>query len=432
MKNFVKFSKVSMLALLCALFLGVGIKAEAAPGSVQKVEQTGHSTSAVRVEWPNVSVGSPAGYKVEWSESQTFTSPTTKLTTDNPYIIEGLTPGKHYYVRVSAYDSAQTFGTASPACEVVTAPLGKVENLKQKSLASKKISFSWNKVSGADAYMVAYKKDGSSADAKSKTVTSTSSSISASTDSAYAVGVLPMTVSKTTKYTAYVTENSATMYMYTTPRKVTGLKLYDTGSTSSPTAAIAAFSGKLSNAADGYEYEIYGSNNKRLTKKSVKYSDIIAKTSSGKLVFDIRNNKIKNNQFMKIRIRPYILMNGKKKAGSWSDYLWFAKYPTKLKAQFVTPNTSADGINISWAKITGAKNYTLYVSRGSRTSGYKKVGTTSATSYTFKSVGGTELTNGTYYYYVVANKKVGKKTYTSDTSWKGLNGFTISTQYSYY
>ena len=67
-----------MLTLLCVLFLGVGIKAEAAPGAVQKVEQTGHSTSAVEIEWPNVSVGSPVGYKVEWSESQTFTNPTSE------------------------------------------------------------------------------------------------------------------------------------------------------------------------------------------------------------------------------------------------------------------------------------------------------------------------------------------------------------------
>lgn len=430
-KNIVKFSKVWMLTLLCALFLGVGIKAEAAPGTVQKIEQTGHAINAVEITWPNVNVGNPAGYKVEWSESTTFTNPTSELTTSSSYIIKNLTPGKHYYVRVSAYDSAKTFGPASAACEVVTAPLGKVENLKQKNLASKKISFSWKKVAGADAYMIAYKKENSS-DSKSKTVTSTSSSISASTDSAYAIGVLPMTVSKTTDYEAYVTDNSAAMYMYTTPKKVTNLKLYDTGSTSSPTAAIAAFTGKMSNAADGYEYEIYGYNNKRLAKKTVAYKNIIAKTTSGKLVFDIKNNKIKNNQFMKIRIRPYVLMNGKKKAGSWSDYLWFAKYPTKLKAEFVTPGTAANGVLISWSKVAGAKDYTVYVTRGSRYGKYTKLGNTSATKYSFNSVGGSPLSNGTYYYYVVANKKVGKKTYKSDTSWKGLNGFSITTQYTYY
>ena len=63
---------------------------------------------------------------------------------------------------------------------------------------------------------------------------------------------------------------------------------------------------------------------------------------------------------------------------------------------------------VKWSAVSGAKNYTVYYST-SKNSGYKKAGTTSGKSYSVK-----KLKPGkTYYFKVVANKKVGSKTYTS-------------------
>ena len=63
---------------------------------------------------------------------------------------------------------------------------------------------------------------------------------------------------------------------------------------------------------------------------------------------------------------------------------------------------------VKWSAVRGAKNYTVYYST-SKNSGYKKAGTTSGKAYTVK-----KLKPGkTYYFKVVANKKVGGKTYTS-------------------
>lgn len=443
-KNIVKFSKVWMLTLLCALFLGVGIKAEAAPGTVSGLKQvdlkgSSSPTNTVALEW-NPAIGSPTKYQVEYCENTTFSGSTYNKgytpSASPSVVIPELAAGKSYYVRVAAMDSAGTIGTASAPFEVVTAPVGKVTNLKQGKLVSNKITFSWKAVDGANCYDIGTYKYGTTPTEykfASKPATKTSYSMKASKYSCYAICVYPMRKSASGHIASGNTSTKAELDMFTTPKKVKDLELYDTGSTSSPTAAIAAFSGDISTIVDGYEYEIYGSNNKKLVKKAAKYSDIIAKTTSGKLLFNIKNNKIKNNQFMKIRIRPYVLVNGKTKTyGSWSDSIWFAKYPTKLKAKFVTPGTSRDGVIISWSKVAGAKDYTVYVSRGNRYGKYTKLGNTSATKYSFNSVGGSELTNGTYYYYVVANKKVGKKTYKSDTSWKGFNGFTIKTEYSWY
>ena len=79
-KNIVKFSKVWMLTLLCALFLGVGIKAEAAPGTVtglKQVDLTGNAspTNTVALEW-TAAIGSPTKYQVEYCENTTFSGST--------------------------------------------------------------------------------------------------------------------------------------------------------------------------------------------------------------------------------------------------------------------------------------------------------------------------------------------------------------------
>ena len=69
---------------------------------------------------------------------------------------------------------------------------------------------------------------------------------------------------------------------------------------------------------------------------------------------------------------------------------------------------------MSWSKVKGAKDYTVYVSMKEK-SGYKKFKTTKKTGIVLNKYGKSSLKNNRkYYYYVVANKKVGKRTYTSD------------------
>ena len=424
MKNFVKTSKLWMLTLLCVLFFGIGIKAEAAPGAVNGLQQTKHGYSAVEIKWNNVS-GDFDHYKVEIADNTSFTSAASSEAKIPTAQISGLSAGKSYYVRVTAIDKTGTAGTVSQAIEVVTAPMKQVQNLKQTAVADKKISFSWNAVDGANAYDIDYAK--ANTETKTITTTKTSHTISASADSKYAIRVWPFRKSST-GYMAYPEESlTATKLMSTTPKKVTKLKLYSSGSNTNAKAGIVTFSLKPSNAADGYEYEIYGYNGKKIVKKSIKESSLSDKGDN--VLMRVSNGKLKNTQFMKIRVRGYIEnVNGKKKVGKWSDYLWFSKSVIPKKTKLVS-NNAADGFTISWTPIKGAKNYSVYVSRSSQGK-YKKVGTTSGSSYTVKSLKGAPITSGNYYYYVVANKKVGKKTYKSDDSW--YNGFSITTTYTYY
>lgn len=416
MKNFVKSTKTWMFALLCVLFFSIGIKAEAAPGTVTDVKQTGDTTNAVQLEWNPTTVGNPTEYKINVyadSDPTCAGSPIiTGTSPSSPAVIKGLSAGKSYFVQVVAIDKDKAEGAPSKAIEIVTAPAAKVQNLKQGNLANKKISLSWAKVDGANCYNVGYRKDGSKKEPKFEEVTTTSYSISGSADTAYAVYVYPMR--KSANYVAKGDPNTtmAATYMYTTPKKVTKLKLYTTGSSTSRTAKIATFSAKLSNAADGYQYELRGYNNKKIATKTVNLKSV--STNNKYIQF---TKGIRMGEFMKIRIRPYVNVNGKKKyAAKWSDYIWFATTPKTVKAEISPSQLVEDGFNISWSKVKGATNYSVYVSR-SASSGYKKVATTNSTKYNLRTFNGSQLTNGTYYYYVIANKKVGGKTYKSDDSW---------------
>ena len=426
MKNFVKSTKTWMFALLCVLFFSIGIKAEAAPGTVTNVKQTGHGLSAVQVEWVATTVGNPTEYIAKAYENQTCTG--TPIATGSSYstqvIIQGLSAGKTYYVQVVAIDKDKTEGKPSTAIEVVTVPNAtKVTNLKQSKLETKKISLSWAAVDGANCYKIFYRKDGSSK-FTTKETTGTSYKISGSTDSAYAVNVFPVRKNSKGDYTAenYTAQESELKsnptWMYTTPKTTKTLKLASTGTQYVRSSKIATFSGKLSNAADGYQYELRGYNNKKIkTATTTTFYSKLIQIKSG----------IKQGQFMKIRIRPYVNVNHKKTYGKWSSYLWFAMTPKTVKAEITPSQRVEDGLNISWSKVKGATDYSVYVSR---TSGgkYKKVATTKSTTYNFRTFNGSQLTGGTYYYYVIANKKAGGKTYKSDDSWYFSKGIRITWQ----
>lgn len=417
MRRLFEFSKVCMLALMCVLFLGLGLKAEAAPGTISKVVQTNADSTNIEVEWSNVTSGDAVKYKVEWCDNKNFTGTSYYYDTTqyNKAIISGFAAGKSYYVRVSAVDQDGMVGTPTKAIEVVTAPLAKVTGLTQTKAEEKKISMSWKKVSGANCYDVGYRKAGSSTKVKYKTVSSTSYKVALSADTKYEIYVYPMRKSSTGFIASGI--NRATMYMSTLPKKVTKVKMVSSGTSGNSQAPTATFSWSRSGAADGYEYMIYADGVKKpILSKTIK-------TNQNGVV--ARSSKLKNDRFMKIKVRAYIKYGKTVKRGPWSDFTYFAKYPKNVKASLVGTQAS-QGFKISWTKTKGADNYTVYVSRSQQT-GYKKVGTTKGSSLVVKSFKGSAISTGRYYYYVVANKKVKGKTYKSDDNFCG--GLTIYTTY---
>ncbi len=419
MKNFLKVAKVSLMVMACALFLGIGIKAEAAPGKVTGLKQTDANSGSVTIRWDEAE-GDVAAYLVEWCQSSTFTGTTYgyATTTSIGGKIPNLASGKTYYVRVTAADS-EAPGETSDVIDVVTSPYGKVAGFKQGKEEATKIALSWRKVTGANGYYIGYYKK-STKGKLNEVVTGDVSSykLSAAANTKYCVDILPVRKSRA-GFVAYGANSLGWKDMSTKPTKIKSLKFIGSGSSTDPYAKIAYFSWSRSDAAAGYEYTLYGNNGKQVAKKTI----TIDKPNKG---VKISNKKLVNTQFMKIRVRAYILVNGVKKYGPSSDYCWFGKYPPSVK-KAMAGRYASDGVKISWKKMTGAKNYTVLVSTKPN-SGYKKVTTTSKTSCVIKKCGKSTITTGKYYYYkVVANKKVGKKTIKSDDDWHGE--FFITTRY---
>ncbi len=414
MKRFFSVSKMCMIALMCVLFLGAGMHVKAAaPGQVTGVKQQKYDYTAVEIVW-GVPSGEVMAYQVEYCEDNKFNPATTKVgvTKNAGCIIDKLASGKSYYVRIAAADTEGNLGAYSSPIEVVTCPSGGPTNLKQTKADSKSATFTWKKVTGANMYIVDYRKG--NGEWKSKALGNVNSfKISGSKNSKYSVSVYAIRKSKS----GFQAENPSAVSgtVATLPTKITKVKMLTSGETGKPNAGSVYFSWSANNAAAGYEYIIYGSNNKKMFGKTIN-------PSSTKVV-KIASSKLKNDQFMKIKVRGYVFVNGKKKPGEWSDDCWFAKFPKKGKLD----KDASKGIKVSWSKMKGANDYTIYISTN-RESGYKKAMTTKKNSCIIKKCNGSKLVSGrTYYIKIVANKKVKGKTYKSDNTWY-LSG-TIYTTY---
>ena len=98
-------------------------------------------------------------------------------------------------------------------------------------------------------------------------------------------------------------------------------------------------------------------------------------------------------------------IGNKTKFGAWSATNYIARHPK------MSGTARARYINATWSKVKGATSYAVYAST-KRDSGYKKVGTTKGSKFTITKVGKSSVKpSKTYYFYVEADKKVGKKTY---------------------
>lgn len=427
MKSFLKMAKVGFMVMVCALFLGIGMKAEAAPGAVTNLRQIKHDVDAVQIEWA-APQGDVAKYKVEFCDNSGFegSSYMEGETGSQGVIIPRLKAGSSYYFRVAAIDSTGAEGATSAPIEVVTAPAKtmKVSGLKQTNATEKGITMSWNQFAGANLYVAQYRIYGTQT-LKDVETTGNSATISSLTvDTPYVVTVFPARRSSA-GYTAYGDAGSASSSVLacTLPKKVTNVKFNFGGKGNKSAGTYADFSWKYNGkVANGFEYTVYGNNGKKL------FSGTETKT----LGTTVRNKKLKNTQFMKIRVRAYVNVDGKKKYGPYSDECWFARFPN-IKVKLVNKYRAEDGVQFSWNKVQGAKNYTVYVSTSS-SRGYKKVATTSKTSLTVKKFGNSQFrSGGKYYYRVVANskKKVGKKQKAVKGDSKQFGGFNITTSYGW-
>lgn len=413
----VKRMLLSMLVLSLVFLADMRMVNAAAPAQITGLSQTGAGTTSVDVTWTAV-FGSDITYVVEYSEDQVNWQESRSTTPEDS--IFGLTSGKPYFVRVKAVtdyfsSTAREDGPYSAVLEVATVPDATSQTAAQTDATQNSATVTWAVIPGATDYDVTYVKSGSEqlvGTAKTNTYKITG----LSEDDSFIVYVYPKRISS-----AGFEAKSSTNYMSVSSVKTTPGKpkvaVYDRDPRSGSNKNTLEVAHSIYYNANGYEGQVLNAKGKKVKSAA----------STSPFSIYLKFNKVKTTETVYVRLRAYTLVNGVKKYGPWSDKVLSVGAPL--------PNASLDGSNvkISWAKIANARKYDIYMTdsySNVQKWKFKKVKTVSAknTSVILSKFGGKNFEKyHTYYYYVQAQTKVGKKTKKSDIFY--YKSFYIRTVY---
>lgn len=378
-----KLSFLFLVAMFTLLF-ATAVSA-ATPSKVTGLKQTDAGSSSFKVEWQTV-LGQSVYYEVSMSTDGINYIVVEDRQSWNYYNEYYLASGSTYYIKVRAFEGS-TYGDYSDVLKVVTAP-EKVENVVQTGATTSSFTISWDKTAGATSYVVYKKQDNQEYTLGTTTGTSfTVKGLNNKMEVPFNIYVYPVNSSGT--YDA-IPSYSTGIYSYNLELVPTKVQNVDIQYYWESLNEVKVVFNKTVHS-DGYQYQTYNHKGKKLTTGTTTSDYMYLKN-------------IKSNRFYKVRVRSYVVVNNKTIYGAWSDYKVFGFQPKP------SVKNLKKGVKISWKKVQGAKNYTVYMSTKEQ-SGYKKIKTLKKTSLTVTKFKKKSIKkNKTYYYYVVANTKQGKKT----------------------
>lgn len=380
----IKKAMVAFAAVLAmSLMLLPSVKADAAVtvlAAPKDAKQTISTETAVRVSWSAVPGATAYVYSYS-SDNKTYTGEALTGNGGKDTFINlagaNWAAGNTYYVKVRAFDGTKY--SEAVVATVATAPKAPA-TMTQVAADNASATVSWAASTGATGYLIRF--GATQATAKDVQVVKTTSVklTGLSADSAYYLAVYPIR-QVTTSF--YASENCVeNPRVLTTAPAVKGLKLASWDVKSNIVTLQWNNTAKYEN---GYQIEIYKADN-----KLVKTYNIYGRRAKSK-TFILKS--VKNTPFQ-YRVRTYTFMNGEKQYGAWSD-LAYAIPQANVSAAKVSNNA----VKLSWTKVPGAKNYTVY--RATKEGGkFKKVATTKKAAYTVKNL----KTYKDYYFYVKANR----------------------------
>lgn len=380
----IKKAMVAFAAVLAmSLMLLPSVKADAAVTVLavpKDAKQTISTETAVRVSWSAVPGATAYVYSYS-SDNKTYTGEALTGNGGKDTFINlagaNWAAGNTYYVKVRAFDGTKY--SEAVVATVATAPKAPA-TMTQVAADNASATVSWAASTGATGYLIRF--GATQATAKDIQVVKTTSVklTGLSADSAYYLAVYPIR-QVTTSF--YASENCVeNPRVLTTAPAVKGLKLASWDVKSNIVTLQWNNTAKYEN---GYQIEIYKADN-----KLVKTYNIYGRRAKSK-TFILKS--VKNTPFQ-YRVRTYTFMNGEKQYGAWSD-LAYAIPQANVSAAKVSNNA----VKLSWTKVPGAKNYTVY--RATKEGGkFKKVATTKKAAYTVNNL----KTYKDYYFYVKANR----------------------------
>lgn len=264
------------------------------PTTVSGVAKGGNSTSACRLKWN--AVNGVSGYEVYVTDVNGKHLKTVKTTANN-IKVDGLISGKTYKFKVRAYKDS-IYGGYSSTLTYTTHPK-QTTGLKMSSITTGTINLTWNKVSGAEKYVVYKYNSAKKVYVPCKTVSTNSAAIGGlSSGASYSFKVRAYKTVGTTKY--YGAASSA-LSAITRPSAVSA----------SVKPLTKGFKASWSKVKGASGYQIVYSSSPKFTSYKI---STVGSSASSKTISSL----VKGRKYY-VKIRAYKTCGGTKYYGAYSS-----------------------------------------------------------------------------------------------------------------
>lgn len=399
--------KAFIFVMMAVCFFSNGTLKASAASEVKGLTQTRSEEDSVTVSWK--SLKNAYGYDVFISSENGKYKRLTNKTCDvvgsknTKKKISNLTSSRTYYVVVKAVYKKENgkykIGPAGKRLEVVTSPSKTAKStIKQIKATPHYIRFKWDKVRGANRYIV-YVNDKKKAVVKKNAV-----SIRVRTGSVNNVRVVP--VKRSSSGFMAKGGNIEAYDFYSSPKRPKRVAAFRYNNLLwQPTESNTVTIGWTKAAGDkydptGYQMEVYSLEGRRL---NLYYST--------KTKLSINIPSVENKGF-KVRVRAYVKINGKKYFGKWTDMQTVIP-----QAKISMKRTGRNSVEINWESVKNVTKYHVYACNDIKAEKpeWYEVATVGAgtNSYEYNN-----CIEGKYTaMYVIPEVQVGRNTYKASYTW---------------
>ena len=399
--------KAFIFVMMAVCFFSNGTLKASAASEVKGLTQTRSEEDSVTVSWK--SLKNAYGYDVFISSGNGKYKRLTNKTCDvvgsknAKKKISNLTSSRTYYVVVKAVYKKENgkykIGPAGKRLEVVTSPSKTAKStIKQIKATPHYIRFKWDKVRGANRYIV-YVNDKKKAVVKKNAV-----SIRVRTGSVNNVRVVP--VKRSSSGFMAKGGNIEAYDFYSSPKRPKRVAAFRYNNLLwQPTESNTVTIGWTKAAGDkydptGYQMEVYSLEGRRL---NLYYST--------KTKLSINIPSVENKGF-KVRVRAYVKINGKKYFGKWTDMQTVIP-----QAKISMKRTGRNSVEINWESVKNVTKYHVYACNDIKAEKpeWYEVATVGAgtNSYEYNN-----CIEGKYTaMYVIPEVQVGRNTYKASYTW---------------
>lgn len=367
-----KWAKILGLMMIAFVFSFV-FNADASAEQVTGVVQTEGAGDHIRIKCQEV----PGAFLYHYILTESVTGETKNGDSySSETVVNNLSPGKTYILRVIAYNGGNMVASASDPIEVTTAPNTNKYSVSQADATAKSVTLMAAGADDANYYVV---RMGTEKIAES--------------DSAFikVTGLMPNT---NYEFNVFAARRSAAGFIAEGLFKTCTVKTRDINGDDLKTPEDNEFGiSSQSIKEDAYTFFVYG--NAESDGYELEFQDmngVVKKTEKTTSMNPVIERYLLNGNFYKYHVRTYIKYGATEMFSGWSSFKYMG---VMVKA---SAKKSKKALTLSWNPVNGTKNYVVYASTNEQ-SGFKKLKSVTGNSLKVTKVNGKKLKKGKKYYF---------------------------------